>query len=355
MAYGSGISSQVMTVQEATVGTPAVTTTGYEILSETFLYNPGFLEGMGLQAGKAFPRAARSITSTIDVNGGLVLEHGDRGHYGLQWRNALGSATTVPTVVLGTAYKQIHTPGVKTGLSQTVQIGRPTTGGTVQAFTYNGVKTTDWTFSCSDSQIAQLALTMDAWNESTSIALAAASYTSNVQNFTFRDCTNIKLGGTATTTAGETTIASGVSVVSIIKGITITGTTPMDTARYGLGNAGVKAEQLENAFQTITGSLDLEFTNLAEIYALFKAGSYQPFQVDFSHLDSAGLDANGVASGPNPYLLSHIFPAIKFKLGQPQVAGPDIVKMKVDFEAYDDGSGTNPVYQVKIVSKDATL
>jgi hypothetical protein len=48
-------------------------------------------------------------------------------------------------------------------------------------------------------------------------------------------------------------------------------------------------------------------------------------------------------------------PAVKFKLAQPQLAGPDIVKMKADFEAYDDGSGTNPVLQVKIVSTDSTL
>ena len=355
MAFGSGLSAQLMVVPEATVGTPVTVTTGYELLSETFVFNPTFLEGMGLKAGQAFPRASRSITSTLDVNGGLVLEHGDRGHYGLQWKYALGATITTPTVVLGTAYKQILTPGIKTGLSQTVQIGRPQTNGTVQAFTYNGVKTTDWTFSCADGQIAQLALTMDAWNESTATALAVASYTSGVQNFTFRDCSNFKIGGTATTTAGETSIASGVSAVSIAKGITITGTTPMDVSRYGLGNAGVKQEQLENAFQEITGSLDMEFTSRTEIYDLFKAGTYQPLQIDFSHFDQAGKDANGVASGPNPYLLSFIFPSVKFKLAQPQVAGPDIVKMKADFEAYDDGSGSNPVMQVKIVSTDTTL
>ncbi len=338
-----------------TVGTAVTPVTTYEILSETFMFNPTFLEGQGLKVGQAYPRASRSITSRLDVNGGMVLEHGDRGHLGLQWKHAIGSAIATPTVVLGTAYKQIHTPGIKTGLSQTVQVGRPQTNGTVTPFTYNGVKTTDWNFTLNDNAIAQLALTMDGWNEVTATALATAAYTASVQNFTFKDAANFKLGGTATTTAGETTIASGVAIASICRGITLTGTTPMRVDGYGLGNGGVKKEQIENAFQAITGSLDLEFSSLSEIYALFKAGSYQPLQLDLTHFDLAGNDANGVAAGPNPYLLSFILPSVKFKLGQPQLSGPDIVKMKADFTAYDDGSGTNPVFQVKIVSTDTTL
>jgi hypothetical protein len=355
MPFGSGLSGQVMTAAETTVGTAVTPTVTYEVLSESFVFNPTFLEGMGLKTGQAYPRASRSVTSRLDVNGGMVLEHGDRGHYGLQWKHAIGSAVTTPTVVLGTAYKQIHTPGIKTGLSQTVQVGRPMTNGTVQAFTYNGVKTTDWTFSCNDGQIAQLALTCDGWNESTATGLATPAYTSNVQNFTFIDASVFTLGGIAATASGETTITSGVQVASIARGITITGTTPMRVDGYGLGNVGIKKEQLENAFQMISGSLDLEFSSLSEVYALFKAGTYIPMQLSFSHFDQAGKDANGVAAGPNPYLLSFIFPAVKFKLAQPQLAGPDIVKMKADFEAYDDGSGTNPVFQVKIVSNDSTL
>lgn len=355
MAFGSGLSAQLMVAAETTVGTAATVTTGYEFLSESFALNPTFLEGQGLKSGQAFPRASRSVTSRSDVNGGLTLEHGDRGHYGLQWRHALGSATSTATVVLGTAYKQVHTPGIKTGLSQTVQIGRPNTAGTVQAFTYNGVKTTDWQFQCQDNAIAQLDLTMDGWNETTATGLVAASYTSNVQNFTFKDCSLFTVGGTAATSAGETTITSGVSVASIVKGITITGSTPMDQERYGLGNSGLKKEQLENAFQSVMVSLDCEFTNTTEFYSKFVAGTYFPLVCNFSHFDLAGNDANGVASGPNPYLLSFILPAVKVKAATPQVGGPDIVKMKVDLEAYDDGSGTNPVIQVKLVSTDSTL
>jgi hypothetical protein len=144
-------------------------------------------------------------------------------------------------------------------------------------------------------------------------------------------------------------------VASIVKGITITGSSPMATDRFGLGNSGVKKEQLENAFESVMISLDCEFTNLTEFYSKFAAGTYFPLQLAFSHFDSAGLDANGVNAGPNPYLLSFIFPSVKVKASAPQVSGPGITAMKVDLEAYDDGSGTNPVYQVKLVSNDSTL
>ncbi|MDR3032827.1 MAG: ATP-dependent helicase, partial [Kitasatospora sp.] len=50
-------------------------------------------------------------------------------------------------------------------------------------------------------------------------------------------------------------VAAGVSVQSRVTGITITGSTPMKVDRFGLGNAGVKGEPIENAIPTITGTL----------------------------------------------------------------------------------------------------
>jgi len=49
-----------------------------------------------------------------------------------------------------------------------MQVGRPQISGvTVQPFTYTGCKVTDWEFSCSDNQIAQLKCTVDAQTELT--------------------------------------------------------------------------------------------------------------------------------------------------------------------------------------------
>lgn len=346
MAYASGLSAQLMVAAESTVGTAVTVDTAYEFLSESLAFEPTFLDGEGLKAGQAYKRSARTSISRKSVSGDITLEHSDQGHMGLLWKHALGSSLTEPSQISSsTAYSQIHTPGSKAGFGLTVQVGRPqVSSATVQPFTYAGCKITEWELSCNDGEVVQFKMTLDGWTEATATALASASYTAGAGLFTFADATTCTLGGTASTSSGETTISSGTSVATVLKGFTLTGSTPMATDRYGLGNAGTKKEQIENDIPTITGHLDAEFTDRTEIYDVFKANTAKPFQLDFSH---------GDAGSSNPYLLSIIIPSLRFKAGAPQVGGPDIVQQGFDFEAYDDG--TNPVIQIKLVSKDQEL
>ena len=350
--YASGLSGQVGAVTAPSYGDSATAVTQfYEFLSENFQFNPNFLDGMGLKAGQAFNRGSRTVQSQFDVNGDLTMEHVDGSagtgvgsSMGFWWKHALGSSVTTPVQISATtAWKQIHTYGSKAGLYSTIQVGRPQISGTtVQPFTYVGCKCTDFEFSCNDNQIAQLKLTFDGQTESTSVGLASASYPSPNALFAFSDATNFKLGGTATTSAGETTVASGVAVGSRVTGITITGSTPMKVDRYGLGNSGLKGEPIENAIPTITGTLSTEFFQRTEFYDLFKAKTPTVMQLDFSH---------GDAGGGNPYLLSFIFSYVLFKSGSVNINGPDVIPQQIGFQAYDDGGGSNPVLQVKLVSK----
>jgi hypothetical protein len=360
--YASGLSGQVGAVAETTYGTPVTVTHFYEFLSENFVFNPAWLDGMGLKAGQAYNRASRTVVSQADVNGDLTMEHtsGEAANavadsMGFWWKWALGSALVTPTVVVGTAFKQVHTNGSKAGQFLTCQVGRPQISGvTVQPFTYTGVKVTDWEFSCNDNQIAQLKVTCDGQTELTSTGLAAASYPTPNGLFSFANATVMTIGGTASTSAGETTIAAGVSLGSRVNGIVITGSTPMKVDRYGLGNAGLKGEPIENAIPTITGTLSTEFFSRTELYDVFKTAGTVPLQVDFTKFDAAGNDANGAAAGANPYRLSFILPAVKFKTGSVNIGGPDVIPQSIGFQAYDDGSGTNPVIQVKLVSKESS-
>lgn len=360
--YASGLSGQVGVVAETTYGTPVTVTRFYEFLSENFQFAPAFLDGQGLKSGQAYNRSTRTVVSQFDVNGDLTMEHtsGEAAtavadSMGFWWKYALGSAFTTPTVVLGTAYQQVHTNGSKAGQFLTTQVGRPQISGvTVQPFTYTGVKVTDWEFSCNDNQIAQLKVTCDGQTELTSTGLAAASYPTPNGLFSFANASVFTLGGTATTTSGVTSVASGVSVTSRVTGVTITGSTPMKVDRYGLGNAGLKGEPIENAIPTITGTLATEFFSRTELYDVFRANTTQPLQLDFTKFDSAGNDANGVAAGPNPYRLSIIMPSVRFKTAAVNIGGPDVIGQSIGFQAYDDGT-TNPVIQVRLVSKEQTI
>ena len=363
--YASGLSGQIGAVAETAYGTPVTVTHFYEFLSESLIFNPNWLDGQGLKAGQAYNRASRTVQSRFTAAGDIVMEHtsGEAANavadsMGFWWKWAIGSTLTTPTLVLGTAYQQVHTNGSKAGQFITCQVGRPQISGvTVQPFTFTGTKVTDWEFSCNDNQIAQLKVTLDAQTELTgggAPALAAASYPTPNGLFSFANASTLTLGGTASTTAGVTSIAGGSTLGSRVNGIVLTGSTPMKVDRFGLGNAGLKGEPIENAIPTITGTLSTEFFSRTELYDVFKSSGTNPFQLDFTKFDSAGNDANGVAAGPNPYRLSIILPAVKFKTASANIAGPDVIPQQVGFQAYDDGSGTNPVIQVRLVSKESS-
>src|SRR5258707_4309524 len=285
MPYASGLSGQVGAVAEVTYGTPVTTTHFYEFLSETFTFNPNWLDGQGLKSGQAYKRGSRTVQSRFDVAGVLTMEFtsgeaanavADSMCFGHKY--ALGSTVVTPTVVLGTAYKQVHTNGTKAGQYITLHVGRPQIlSTTVQPFTETGVKINGWEFSCNDNQIAQFKVTGNARTELTSTGLAAASYPTPNGLFSFANASVMTLGGTATTAAGETTIAGGSSLGSLGTGIIITGATAMKADSFELRNAGLTGEPIRYGIATITGSLTTEFYSRTELYDVFRAATGQPF------------------------------------------------------------------------------
>lgn len=341
MATGSGLDAQIGFGQESTVGTAVTPTRFVEFDSESLKLDPTWQEPKGLRVGVKAKRASRVRRSRVGVTGDVTMDLPTLGA-GMLIRNCLGSTTTATTLISGSAYKQVHVPGDFRGLGLTIQVGRPEPStGTVKPFTYSGCKVTKWELNIKDNDTPSLKLSFDGRNEATATALATASYLAGTTTYDFSQATTFKLGGTATTASGETTIASGVQVSTIVKEFTLSGTTPFATDRYGLGNGGLKAEQLENATPTYTGKLTAEF-NAAELYALYTANTTTALQ----------LDLVGAAIGATFQTFSIILPAIKLKGAAPNVSGPDIVMASVDFEVYNDE--TNPTMQIKIISTEAT-
>lgn len=329
---------------EATVGTAVTVDHAVEFDNESFDFNPTWIEPTGLRVGTKYKRASRLVQSRFTVAGGFQIQHPTK-NVGTLWKQCLGSTITVPTLISGTAYKQVHQPGDFIGKSLTLQVGRPEPStGTVRPFTYNGFKVTDWEFSVGDNEVATLTLNGDAWNETTATALATATYTAGASVFNFSQSTIFTLGGTPSTASGEVSIASGVAVTTVVKKFTIKGASPLATERYGLGNAGVKKEQLENDTPTITGTFDAEFDK-ATFYDVFKANTTTSLQLS---LVGAQIAATGSFD-----TLAFTIAALKFKDAKPNVTGPDIVQASVDFEVYSDE--INSPYQVKLISTDATL
>lgn len=341
MTTGTGLDAQLGFALESTYGTPVTVTKFQEFNSESLSWQPTWLEPSALRAGTKFKRASRLVQSRQTVSGSVALEHSTR-NMGTLWKLALGSTVTAPTLVLGSAYKQVHVPGDFLGKSATFQVGRPEPSGTVRAHTYSGCKVASWEFSCSDGEYATLSLDIEGRTEATATALATASYPAGMEVFNFSQVSVMKLGGTPSTAAGETTIASGVTVPTVVTGFTIRGETPMATERYGLGNAGLKNEPLENDIPTVSGTLSAEWDRTT-FYDLFKANTTTALEVRFEGSIISGTDKN---------TLSFIVPALKFKNVAPGVDGPDVIQADVDFEAYSNE--VDPVVQVKLISADST-
>lgn len=341
MATGTGLDAQIGFAAESVVGTPVTVDHFVEFNSEGLAWTPTFVEPAGLRTGRKFKRASRLVQSRRTVGGGIELEWPTKGG-GLLVAQALGSSAVPVQIAATTAYKQIHTPGGLVGKSLTIQVGRPEPSGTVRPHTYAGCKFTSWEFSLANDGTLTLSVEVDGWDESTDTALATASFPTGAQVFPFQQGV-LKLGGTAATASGEMTVTGGTAVTTVITELSISGENPLATERYGIGQSGVKREQLENDFPTLTGSLSAEF-NRAELYDLLKNNTTTALEFTMTGSE---------IEGGNNYLISFILPAVKIKAAAPAVEGPDIVQMSTDFEAYDDE--VNAPIQIKIVSTDTAL
>lgn len=344
MATGSGLDAQFGFVAESTWGTPVTVTKFLEFNSESLTNEPTFLEPTGLRVGTKHKRNSRVRISRRTITGDVSMEVPTKG-MGLLWKHALGSGSgsTPAQIAATTAYRQIHTPGGLVGFGLTMQVGRPEPSGTVRPFTYAGCKISSWEFSLNDSEVPTVTFNVDGRSESTATALATASFIAGTTVFDFSQAT-LTLGGTAATASGLTEVTGGTAATTIIREFTVSGENPMANERFGLGNAGLKAEQLENDIATVTGTLTAEFSK-TEFYDIFTANTTQPMVLT---LEGAAI---GV-SGEND-TLQFLMPAVKLKASSPMVDGPDVVPMNVDFEAYSDE--TNPVIQIMVISAETTL
>ena len=339
MAAGAGLAGQVGFVAETTVGTAVTVTNFPEFNSEGVNFVKGILQGQGIHAGGLYDRAGRRVVSTVGAAGPITMDHATK-KFNFFWKQMLGSTPTFTQQGATAAYKGVHQPGTVDGQSFTYQKGVPQTDGTVRAFTFNGGKVTDWELSCSVEQILQLALTMDFWNVTTATSLATASYPTGNEVFNFSQCV-LKLGGTASTGSGVVSISGGANATTLFSGFTLTGAKSLATERRGLGNAGVKSEQIENGYRTLGGTLDGEFTSRTEIWDVMKADTATPVQITFTGSNIASTYYN---------TLDIILPAVKFDTADVSIDGPDIVAQSVPFVVLDDQ--TNAVIQVSITSTD---
>lgn len=347
MATGSGLDAQLGTKTETTVGTVLAPDHFYTFNSAELAFDPTYLEGDGIRATKTFKSINQVGISRKAASGKIELPFMFKG---MSWwmQHVLGSTQALAVVPAGTlAFEAYFTPGGLRGKSFSTQLGKPEPiTGTVQPFNYNGCKVTDWEIAFEDNANTLLSMTVDAWNEATTPALSAATYIANNSLFNFGHVTLFELGGTYTTAAGKTSVASAVPVTSVVSKLSLAGKNTLSTERYGLGNAGIKKEQFQVDFTGITGTFEAEY-NESEFQAAFRAGT------------TTGLHIKSVS--PNfieaavPYTLEIHIPTVKITKAPATVSGPGLVSVSGEFMVYDPDDTSNPPIQIHIISTDTTL
>lgn len=370
---GSGISAQLAFLLESTWGVCASGTfagaTPIEMKNESLELKKTTVQGQGLHGGGLYDRANRRVVTNYDVNGSVTVDLPNRG-LGKLLQHMTGSpnslvagaaALSAPTQIVSTlAYESYHSPGNTMGLSLSWQKGVPSVDGVVEPFTYVGTKINDWELSVATGAIAQLVLQLDGMNElggahvdplNASVPTLFSWSETGIDTTAdplkvlhFRQAAVLS-GGTPTLTAGKVTLA-GASALGNVTAASVKETKSMDTARYFLGTAGYKAEQIENGFRSVTGSFDVEWLSAETMYNAFAADTTTSLMLSFVG-DNAGT------SGANKDTLTIILPSIKLDGESPKVGGPGVVSQSCAFTALDD-EATTPGYQMHYISSDAT-
>lgn len=308
MAIGSGLGATFGCVAEVTPGTGVTVTRWPFFVSESFHGKKKVVESSALTGSVLRSASHRSIVGT-EANGEVTFELQDR-QLGLFFANMLGAA---PTVTGSTVYTQTTVLGNPTGMSMSVQIGRPSTDGTMNPFTYNGVKITEWEISCSTGEIAHLRLGLDGWAEGVGTSYASPTFVaSNAFNFT---------GGALT--------FGGTGPTGIVRNVSMKGQWGLATERFQIGSQ-TKSEQLVNNWLTLTTTATIEFANESDVYTAYAADTQQQLVLSFT---------GPVINGSTHSSLTITAPATFFDEGPPAVSGPDIVTQATSSQTLLPNSG----------------
>jgi hypothetical protein len=225
-----------------------------------------------------------------------------------------GNATTGAGPYLHTV-----TPGELTGDMLSLQIGRPDNGGTVRAFSYEGVKVQSLKLAQTQGEFATMDLEVIAEDVATGTALATASYPASLARYHSNDL--------AVTVAGSAVCA---------RNFEIEFANSFDDTRRCVGATVIK-EPLRNDHLVVTGSMELEWTTL-----------------DMYNRDVAMTEAALVATWTNGTNIVAITLNAEFTPVSTPVAGRGVVYQTVNFKAV--GASTDAgACTVAITNADTTV
>ena len=316
MSIRSGLAAQLGAASETTWGTAVTPDHFYEFLSEDINLKVDRLESKGLRANNRVLRTDRWAATQQRIEGKIDFEVPTKG-MSLWLKNALGSTTiTTPS---GATNARLHRSVLSDpyGLGLTVQVGRPDSSGTVQPFTYAGVKVDQLSLSNSVGDFLKAEINLVGKSESTGTSLATATYpiTSGSAAYQYLNWTQ-----------GAVTI--GGSAVGVVTAINVDINNNMKSDRYFLG-AATMSEPIIAAMTEISGSMTVEFDGLTN-YNRFVNGT-------IAAVTATWTGSTAIEGSTYPSLLVNLA-NVRFDGDTPNVKGPDVITHDLKFKALYDGT-----------------
>jgi len=307
-----GADAQVGFVSETVPGTAVTVTKFLPFISESIKNNIEYVNTETLSARRTVRITKRT---TFGVEGSIQTELANTTLATLL-RHMFG------TIVTTGAGPFVHTasPGDLTSKSMTVQVGRPTSTATVQAFTYAGTKIATWSLSSSVGELAKLELGIKAMTETTATALAVASFDTSWSPFVF--------------TEASLTVAA-VSA-GTVREFNLSGDNKIEF-RHRLGVATSK-EPLENGVRDYTGTVTTDFDALTH-YNLFVNGTPSALVLTFN---------NGTQT-------LQITCNVQFTGETPNVGGNDLLAQTLPFRCISPTSDANAITAVLSNSESSSV
>jgi len=325
------LDQQIGFADETTWGTPVTPVTKFfEFNSEGIEESEGRTEGDPLRVGTYTKRSDRFTPYFAGASGSIQFDVLSKG-FGYFLKHMLGAvATTGPAETA--AYTHTGTMGDLFGKGFTCQVGRPLyPSGTVQPFTYEGGKITEWTLSNSVDGNLVLDLGVDFQQVATATALTTATYPSGMDNLTW---------------AGGTVTIGGTQVD--LTDISIKGNNNLNTDRRYISGSTDKKEPTSGR-RDVEFSLTADFTDLTQrnrAHATTKAGALAALVATWS-----GPTIISGATTLYPKLVVTI-PAARFDAWKGAADGPDGIMQELSGVGLFDG--TNSTVSIAYTSADTT-
>lgn len=324
---GTGRESQIGFGEEVTPGTQVVASRFFEYLKESLKFDVERIESAGMRAGRKTQNLW--VPGRKGATGDVELEVQPNG-FGVIPKYMLGG-TPVTTTPAGGTLARLHTTKVGNldGKALTVQVGRPNIAGGIDAFTYRGCKVNNWELDMEVGGILHLKVSLDAVDEDTATALAAANYPAANVMLPWADASvSILLGGTAYP----------------CRKITLSGDNQVKGDRYKLGQP-TKLEQLEGtSFREYKGTIELESYQGLAPYNLFRNGTEAAIVATFT---------GAIIEGALPYMVRLTLARCRFDGETPNVDGPDILNQSMPFVALWSAAASTEV-MLEVQNTDAT-